>query len=328
MLKEGILRGDIRSLAKAITLVESQKASDQKMAANLLRMLRSEAAQSPQKNTIRIGITGTPGVGKSTFIEHFGLYLINEQHKKVAVLAVDPSSPIKGGSLLADKTRMPELSRNPHAFIRPSPSSCHLGGVTRYTNNAILLCEAAGFDVVLIETVGVGQSEIEVFSMVDFFMALILPSGGDDVQGLKRGLMEVIDLLVINKADGDFIQKAEMTQKLYRQALQWLRGTNQLVPRVLTCSALYGRGFDEVWSLISVALENKAAIEAKRKGQGQVELWANVRNAFEAVIKTDKLLIEKMAVLEEGVRLNTCSMPEAVEDVLQAFSKAYINRGV
>ncbi len=196
-----------------------------------------------------MGITGVPGVGKSTFIEAFGLYLI-EQGKRVAVLAVDPSSPIAGGSILGDKTRMEELSRREEAFIRPSPSEGALGGVAQKTRETMLLCEAAGYDVILVETVGVGQSEYQVAGMVDFFMVLMLPGGGDELQGIKKGIMELADALVINKADGDSEKLAQLARQQYTSAMNLLRHTSFWTPRVMTCSALKQINIDAVWGML------------------------------------------------------------------------------
>ena len=235
-----LLEGNRRALAKAITLAESSLDDHREQAEAIL-----EQALPHSGNSIRIGITGVPGVGKSTFIEAFGLYLI-DQGRRVAVLAVDPSSPIAGGSILGDKTRMEELSRREEAFIRPSPSGGALGGVAQKTRETMLLCEAAGYDVVLVETVGVGQSEYQVAGMVDFFMVLMLPGGGDELQGIKKGIMELADALVINKADGDSESLATMTQRQYTSAMSLLRHNSSWEPRVMTCSAL------EVLSLIHI----------------------------------------------------------------------------
>jgi LAO/AO transport system kinase len=237
-------RGDRRTLAKAITLSESTLDAHRSQAQQILEQLLPATG-----NSIRIGITGIPGVGKSTFIEAFGLHLIHEG-KKVAVLAVDPSSPIAGGSILGDKTRMEELSRNSKAFIRPSPASGALGGVAQKTRETMLLCEAAGYDIVLIETVGVGQSEYEVAGMVDFFLVLMLPNAGDELQGLKKGIMELADALVINKADGDALDQAEQTRIHYQNALHLIRHTPYWTPRVMTCSARENRAIAEVWQMI------------------------------------------------------------------------------
>ena len=241
---ELLCSGDRRTLAKTITLVESKLDSHRDEAKVILDSLLPSTGQS-----IRIGITGPPGVGKSTFIEAFGLHLIS-CGKKVAVLAVDPSSPVAGGSILADKTRMETLSRHDSAFIRPSPSEGALGGVAQKTRESMLLCEAAGYNVVLIETVGVGQSEYEVAGMVDFFMVLLLPNAGDEIQGLKKGIIELSDALIINKADGDFLNLAERTRLHYQNALQLLRHPTHWTPRVMTCSSLESLNIDEVWKMI------------------------------------------------------------------------------
>jgi len=238
-------QGNRRALAKAITLVESKLDSDRQKAQALLEGLLPFTG-----NSIRVGITGIPGVGKSTFIETFGLYLLS-LGKRVAVLAVDPSSPIAGGSILGDKTRMEELSRQENAFIRPSPSEGTLGGVAQRTRETMLLCEAAGYDVILVETVGVGQSEYEVAGMVDFFMVLMLPNAGDELQGIKRGIMELADALVINKADGESLNLAKRTRAHYQSAMHLLRHTSFWTPRVLTCSARENKNIPEVWGMIS-----------------------------------------------------------------------------
>jgi LAO/AO transport system kinase len=259
-------QGNRRALAKAITLVESKLDSDRQRAQPLLEELLPHTG-----NSIRIGITGVPGVGKSTFIETFGLYLIS-LGKKVAVLAVDPSSPIAGGSILGDKTRMEELSRQEHAFIRPSPSEGTLGGVAQHTRETMLLCEAAGYDVILVETVGVGQSEYEVAGMVDFFMVLMLPNAGDELQGIKRGIMELADALVINKADGESLNLATRTRSHYQSALHLLRHTSFWTPQVLTCSALEKKNIEAVWGMISdfqVAARGNGSLETKRARQSK-----------------------------------------------------------
>ncbi|MFV0277351.1 MAG: methylmalonyl Co-A mutase-associated GTPase MeaB, partial [Parahaliea sp.] len=261
-----ILEGNRRALAKAITLVESRLDRHREQAQALLEQLLPHSG-----NSIRIGITGVPGVGKSTFIEAFGLYLI-EQGKRVAVLAVDPSSPVAGGSILGDKTRMEELSRREQAFIRPSPSEGALGGVAQKTRETMLLCEAAGYDVILVETVGVGQSEYQVAGMVDFFMVLMLPGGGDELQGIKKGIVELADALVINKADGESSVLAKKTRQHYNSAMNLLRHTSFWTPRVMTCSALQNDNIDTVWGMIldyqSQALEQNA-FHAKRARQNR-----------------------------------------------------------
>ena len=239
-----LLEGNRRALAKAITLVESKLDSHREQAQDILEQVLPHSG-----NSIRIGITGVPGVGKSTFIEAFGLYLIG-QGKRVAVLAVDPSSPLAGGSILGDKTRMEELSRREQAFIRPSPSEGALGGVAQKTRETMLLCEAAGYDVILVETVGVGQSEYQVAAMVDFFMVLMLPGGGDELQGIKKGILELADALVINKADGESEHLARQSKTHYTSAMNLLRHTSFWTPRVMTCSALKSVNIDAVWGMV------------------------------------------------------------------------------
>jgi LAO/AO transport system kinase len=241
---QALLDGNRRALAKAITLVESKLDSHREQAQEILEQILPQSG-----NSIRIGITGVPGVGKSTFIEAFGLYLIS-QGKRVAVLAVDPSSPIAGGSILGDKTRMEELSRREEAFIRPSPAEGALGGVAQKTRESMLLCEAAGYDVILVETVGVGQSEYQVAGMVDFFMVLMLPGGGDELQGIKKGILELADALVINKADGESENLAKLSRTHYTSAMNLLRHNTFWTPRVMTCSALESVGIDAVWGMV------------------------------------------------------------------------------
>lgn len=241
---ELLRQGNRRALAKAITLVESTLDSHRQDAQEVLEALLPDTG-----NSIRIGISGVPGVGKSTFIEAFGLALI-EQGKSVAVLAVDPSSPIHGGSILGDKTRMEELSRCQQAFIRPSPSGGALGGVAQKTRETMLLCEAAGYDVVLVETVGVGQSEFEVAGMVDFFLVLMIPNAGDELQGIKKGIMEMVDGLVINKADGESVNLAKISQRHYQNALHLMQHSSFWTPQVLTCSALEKTNLHDVWQMI------------------------------------------------------------------------------
>ena len=267
---EALNQGNRRALAKAITLVESKKLEHRAQAQELL-----EAVLPNTGNSIRVGITGIPGVGKSTFIEAFGQYLIS-QGKRVAVLAVDPSSPIAGGSILGDKTRMEMLSRSNDAFIRPSPSEGSLGGVALKTRETMLLCEAAGYDVILVETVGVGQSEYEVASMVDFFMVLMLPNAGDELQGIKKGIMELADALVINKADGESINLATQTRRHYQNALHLLRHSSFWTPQVMTCSALRSENIEAVWGMISdykVDATKNGALAEKRARQAKE--WMN-----------------------------------------------------
>ncbi len=263
---EKIIEGNRRALAKAITLIESQKEDHRIQAQVVLEKILPHAGKS-----IRIGISGTPGVGKSTFIEAFGRLVIG-LGKKVAVLAVDPSSPVAGGSILGDKTRMEELSREANAYIRPSPSSGQLGGVAQKTRESMLLCEAAGFDVILVETVGVGQSEFEVAGMVDFFLVLMQPNAGDDLQGIKKGIMELADALVINKADGDGEIFARQAKRFYKNAMDLVAKGGFWSPRVMTCSARENIRIDAVWEMIEEyreAAEEAGEFRLKRATQNK-----------------------------------------------------------
>jgi LAO/AO transport system kinase len=244
-LARQVLDGDRRALARAITLVESTRDDHRADAEDLLDELLPHTG-----NAVRVGVSGAPGAGKSTFIEALGSRLVEEEHQ-VAVLAVDPSSMRTGGSILGDKTRMEQLTRSERAFVRPSPTGGSLGGVARRTREAMLCCEAAGFEVVLVETVGVGQSEVKVAAMVDAFLVLVAPGGGDELQGVKRGIMELADIVVVNKADGDLGPLARSTAADYANALHLLRPRSvHWAPRVLVCSALDGTGIDEVWATV------------------------------------------------------------------------------
>ena len=266
---DGVLAGDRVILARAITLVESRLAADAEMAAQLLDSILPHTGKSR-----RVGITGVPGVGKSTFIDVLGMHVIRDRGEQLAVLTVDPSSPISGGSILGDKTRMERLSAEPHAFIRPSPSGGHLGGVARRTRETILLCEAAGYRNVLIETVGVGQSETAVRSMSDFSLLLMLAGAGDELQGIKRGIIEMIDGMAINKADGDNVTKAERARVEYASALHLFPpASDGWTPQVLKCSALNNSGIAEVWQMI---LDHEALLAAsgriaERRRRGDLE---------------------------------------------------------
>ncbi len=264
-LTKGILSFDIPSLARAITLIESNLEKHLGLSQTLLHRILPFTG-----NSIRIGITGAPGVGKSTFIESFGTYLC-EIGKKVAILAIDPTSSVSKGSVLGDKTRMERLSRYPNAFIRPSPSGGALGGVARKTRETILLCEAAGFDVIIVETIGVGQSEIVVRSMVDFFLLLIPPGGGDELQGFKKGSVEIADAIIVNKADGNNIHLANITKQEYLQALRYLLpATEGWTTAVLTASALENLGIEDVWKIIQDFVDNtknSGAFDRRRKEQ-------------------------------------------------------------
>lgn len=276
-LAQGVAAGDRRSLARAITLVESARADHRDQALDLLSRLRGLDRQA-----LRLGLSGTPGVGKSTFIETFGCRL-TEAGKRVAVLAIDPSSARTGGSILGDKTRMERLSRDPRAFIRPSPSQSQMGGVARRTREVVALCEAAGFDLVLIETVGVGQSETMVAQMCDIFVLLLAPAGGDELQGVKRGIMEVADLILVNKADGDLKPAAMRTAADYAVALRLLRRRPQDpagFPKVLPVSAETGEGLAGAWDEISTL-----AAWRRDKGHWQDRRAAQARGWFEEEVR-------------------------------------------
>lgn len=277
-----LCKGDRAALSRALTLIESKNAAHRTLAEELVQL-----ALPLSGNALRIGITGVPGVGKSTFIEAFGEYLIS-QGKKVAVLAVDPSSSKNKGSILGDKTRMQQLAQNPHAFIRPSPSAGSLGGVAHKTRESILLCEAAGFDLVLVETVGVGQSETAVKNMVDFFMLLMLASAGDELQGIKRGIMEMADLLLINKAEGENEAQAKRASGEYKRALHLFPpNENEWIPQVKLCSALNKTGMEEAWKSIA-EFEN----QQKLKGYFNQSRAAQNLHWFEEAL--GQLMLQKL----------------------------------
>jgi LAO/AO transport system kinase len=269
----GVRAGDPTVLARALTLIESSSPRHQPLAEALVTRLLPHTGSA-----IRVGITGVPGVGKSTFIEALGLYLVR-QGRKVAVLAVDPSSTVSGGSILGDKTRMPRLAADPAAYVRPSPAAGTLGGVARKTRECTLACEAAGYQVVLIETVGVGQSESAVAHVTDCFVALMLPGAGDELQGIKRGLLELVDVIAVNKADGPLQAAAEEAAQQYRTVLQMLAGEKTSGPAVLTCSALHQDGVAEVWEAVERQYHRLAASGAlaeRRRQQNLRWLWSLV----------------------------------------------------
>ncbi|OOY11759.1 ATPase/protein kinase [Thioclava marina] len=296
-----ILAADRRALARAITLVESGRAEHRAKATALLDELASEGRQA-----LRIGLSGTPGVGKSTFIEAFGM-MLTAKGLRVAVLAVDPSSARSGGSILGDKTRMERLSRDPNAFIRPSPSQAHLGGVARRTREAVSLCEAAGFDVVLIETVGVGQSETLVAEMVDLFVLLMAPAGGDELQGVKRGIMEMADLILVNKADGDLKPAAMRTVADYAGALRLLRKRPQDpegFPKALPVSAIEEHGLEKAWEEMQTLAEWRRAnghFDRRRAEQARHWFEAEVREGLLARLREDPQIRAKMTELGDAV---------------------------
>ena len=294
-LTEQIRAGDRRALAKAITLVESTRVDHRQQAAELLETLMPDTGSA-----IRLGISGVPGVGKSTFIEALGNLLI-EQGKSVAVLAVDPTSAVSGGSILGDKTRMETLAFADNAFVRPSPAGQTLGGVTRRTRESLLLCEAAGFDVILVETVGVGQSETAVADMTDMFLLLLLPNGGDELQGIKRGIMELADLIVVNKADGEQANSANQTMSDYRSALHFMKSRfANWQPSVMACSSLNNQGVDQVWQQVEAfrsVLTETGELEKSRARQARSWMWSETAEALIADLKNHpqvKLLVPQL----------------------------------
>ncbi len=309
--------GDRRSLAQAITLIESSRSADRQTAIQLLDLLTPHAGQS-----IRIGISGVPGVGKSTFIENFGTHIIGQGHR-IAVLAVDPSSAISGGSILGDKTRMETLSKQTQAYIRPSPAGRILGGVTRHTRETICIVEAAGFDVVIVETVGVGQSEIAVAEMTDVFVLMLLPGGGDELQGIKRGIIELADLVVVNKADGDLAAAAGRAAADYRNALSFLhpRHPDWEVP-VETCSALENKGLDTIWKIIERYKKTMSAngeLEKSRAAQAKAWLWSETAETLLDTLKGSPFVHEQIAELEEAVARGKTSPWVAAHRLVKGF---------
>ncbi len=313
----GVKNGDISLLSRAITLSESVKKEHQKMADDLLMALLPDTGKS-----IRLGITGVPGVGKSTFIEAFGDYLTTQGHR-VAVLAVDPSSSKSGGSILGDKTRMEQLSQNPNAYIRPSPTGGKLGGVARMTRESVLLCEAAGFDVILIETVGAGQNEITVADMVDLFMVLMLPNAGDELQGIKKGVLELADLVVVNKADGDFEKTARRAARDYKSALHIMADHDAVwQPKVTTVSALHKKGMDDVWSLVLDYKEKTQAgdvFEQKRKNQQVHWMWSHISDALQADFMADKSVKDALPDVEAKLMSSDLTAAVAASNLLKLY---------
>ena len=317
-LTEALRDGDRRALARAITLVESTKVDDQKESEVLLSALLPHTG-----GAVRIGISGAPGVGKSTFIEAFGLHLTG-QGKKVAVFAIDPSSRRGGGSILGDKTRMEKLARDPSAYIRPSPAGTTLGGVARRTRECLLLAEAAGFDVVIVETVGVGQSETAVADMTDLFVLLASPGGGDDLQGIKRGVMELADLVLVTKADGDLMPAARRAVADYHAALHLMRPKHLgLHPKVFPVSSIEGTGIDEAWremAAIQDTLKGDRRLEALRADQARRWFWSEVQAALSEAILGDPGLAGKARELEIGVVAGVALPYAAARALLSAKS--------
>jgi len=309
--------GNRRALAQAITLIESTRADHRAAASKLLEQLMPYSG-----NSIRLGISGVPGVGKSTFVEALGNHVIDEGHR-VAVLTVDPSSAISGGSILGDKTRMELLSRRPEAYIRPSPAGSTLGGVTRRSREALILCEAAGFDVVIVETVGVGQSETKVADMTDMFVLLQLPGGGDELQGIKRGIMELADLILINKADDELQALAARSVADYRNALRLLhrRSINWKV-EVRTCSARDGDGIAEAWELVlqhHSVLESSGELKKRRAAQARDWMWSEVSDNLLTALQSDKQVREKIPLLEAAASAGQIAPTIAARQLLDLF---------
>ena len=314
-LIEGILKADKTALSRAITLVESTAAKHQIQAKEVI-----EGCLPHANNSIRIGITGVPGVGKSTFIEQFGKLLI-KQGGKVAVLAVDPSSSISKGSILGDKTRMEELVREPNAFIRPSASGDSLGGVARKTREAIILCEAAGFDTIIIETVGVGQSETVVHSMTDFFLLLKLAGAGDELQGIIRGIMEMADAIVINKADGDNVKAAKLASTEFNRALHlYPPKESNWMPKTLTCSAIKNEGIEEVLRLISdyfSEMKLNGYFSKKRKEQNKFWLLQTIESSLKSNFFSNPKVKKELDIQLKALEENATTPFEAAQKLLK-----------
>ncbi|MFH6984117.1 methylmalonyl Co-A mutase-associated GTPase MeaB [Marinoscillum luteum] len=312
-LTHGIDQSDRMMLSRAITIVESKLASDQQLATKLLDSVIHKTGKS-----VRIGITGVPGVGKSTFIESFGTHL-TALGKKLAVLSIDPSSSLTKGSILGDKTRMTHLSQNSNAFIRPSPAGTSLGGVAQKTRESILLCEAAGFDVILVETVGVGQSETAVRDMVDFFLLLMIAGGGDELQGIKRGIMEMADALVINKADGNNLKPANQAKKAYENALHLFppHESGWTVP-VKTCSAIKNEGILEIWSTIETYMSTSTEsgyLTRQREAQNVKWMHELIRARLETNFFGDPAMKDKITQITKKVAAGELGVRHAVNSL-------------
>jgi LAO/AO transport system kinase len=315
--ERGVRACDRGVLARAVTLIESREVGDAALAQELLHRVLPATG-----NATRVGITGVPGVGKSTFIDELGTRLIARGHR-VAVLAIDPTSQLSGGSILGDKTRMQRLAVAPEAFIRPSPSGLSPGGVARRTRETMLLCEAAGFDTILVETVGVGQGETAVADMVDFFLVLVLPGAGDELQGIKKGVFELADALAVNKADGDGAPRAKLALSDLRSALRYLPHRRaSWEPRALAISGLTGLGLDELWTLIEeqrALLASNGELAALRADQQRIWMWSLIRERLEAVFRTTPAVAAQLARLEADVAAGTITSTAAADELLAAF---------
>ncbi len=314
---EAIRKGDRGAIARTITLLESSRDDLAGRGQAILEQLLPHTGAA-----VRVGITGPPGVGKSTFIEALGVHLVERGHR-VAVLAVDPSSPVTGGSILGDKTRMELLAQREEAFIRPSPSGGSLGGVAHRTREAMLVLEAAGYDVVLVETVGIGQSEITVAGMVDFFLVLLQPASGDELQGIKKGVLELADGLVVTKADGELEAAAERARVAHTQALQLLRSLSpSWSPRVLAVSAPTGRGIDAVWDMVLAqreALEASGEAQARRREQARAWMWSLVEEGLQRAFRAHPEVATRIAPLEKAVEALETTPAAAARTLLEAF---------
>ncbi len=316
---EGVLAGNRRIVAKTITLVESTRAEHQDLALEIIDRLIPYTGSA-----VRLGITGVPGVGKSTFIEAFGMQRLAEG-RHLAVLAVDPSSSRSGGSILADKTRMERLSTETAAFIRPSPSGGTLGGVARKTRETMLVCEAAGFDLIIVETVGVGQSETAVASMVDFFLVLMLAGAGDELQGIKKGVLELADAVVINKADGENRRPAELARRQYANALHLLMPASKHwhVP-VMTCSAKTGEGLEEIWQTVAEhrqQMQNSGEFEAKRREQARSWMWALIEEGLRTRFRRQPGVRQQLPRIEREVTTGRLSPTQAAQRLLFSLDR-------
>jgi LAO/AO transport system kinase len=316
---DGVLARDRRVLSKTITLIESSLAIHQDLARMVVDALLPRTGKA-----VRLGITGVPGVGKSTFIERLGMSLVQSGHR-LAVLAVDPSSSKSGGSVMADKTRMEKLSAEESAFIRPSPSGGTLGGVARKTRETMLVCEAAGFDVIIVETVGVGQSEATVASMVDFFLVLMLAGAGDELQGIKRGVLELADAIAINKADGDNVQKAKKAAKIYETALHLLQPSSPTwTSPVLICSALDMTGIEEIWQSVldhRERLSESGELEHKRRNQAVDWMWSLIEEGLKSRFYKNPEIKKQLYKIVRSVEKGTTAPTLAASELLFLLDK-------
>lgn len=315
-LADSVLAGERAAVPRAITLVESRRSDHRAAARELLARLTPHAG-----GAVRVGVSGVPGVGKSTFIESLGGYLTGNGHR-LGVLAVDPSSTRSKGSVLGDKTRMPELAANRHAYIRPSPTAGTLGGVARATAQSIIILEAAGYDVVLVETVGVGQSEVTVAAMVDTFLFLTIARTGDQLQGIKKGILEISDVIAVNKADGEREQEAKSTARELAGALRLVYSdSDSWVPPVLTCSALTGAGIDAVWEQITGHRDHlgPAGVDQKRADQRVDFMWSLVRDELEQRLATNEAVAQVRQRVRDAVMSGTMPAANAADQILEAY---------